>query len=164
MAEKFNIEKLVSKVNDFILQNFVTVSEKKDFQNISMPGLVKYLSSDSLKTNINYEFAAFKAARNWIIANEPPSEAVDEIMSYVRFGLIEPNQLMEEILQDPVIQTSKTCQKMISDAMLYHTNLFTQPFYEGVLNKPRGKRGLMIIPGGTFGDGYDPTEDHVNVA
>ena len=164
IAEKFCIEKLVSKVNDFILKNFVTVSEMKGFCNVSRPALVKYLFCDTLKTNIGNEFAAYKAARKWILANEPPAEGVEEIMSCVRFGLIKPDQLMKEILPDPIVQVSKKCQELITEAVLYHTNLFTQPLYEGTLNKPRGKAGLLVIPNGDKADrGFNVTDDHVDM-
>ena len=163
IAEKFCIEKLVSKVNDFILKNFVTVSEMKGFCNVSRPALVKYLACDTLKTNIGNEFAAYKAARNWILANEPPAEGIEEIMSCVRFGLIKPNQLMKEILRDPIAQVSKKCQEMIDDAMLYHTNLFTQPLHEGTVNKPRGKAGLLIMPSSDVAEGFNVTDDHVDM-
>ncbi len=163
MAEKFDIEKLESKVNEFILKNFVTVSEIDGFQNVSRPALVRFLACDTLKTNINNEFAAYKAARAWILANEPPAEGVEEIMSCVRFGLIKPNQLMMEILRDPVLQNRRKCQKMIDEAMLYHTNLSAQPLYKGPLNKPRGQGGLLLIPSCKRGEGYNVTDSHASV-
>ncbi len=162
IAEKFNVENLEKTITAFILKNFIDVSEMKNFENISKSALIRYLASDTLKTNVD-EFVAYKAARKWILANEVPSEAVVEIMSNIRFGLIMPDQLMKEISRDPIIQVNMKCRDMIDDAMLYHTNLFMQPFSEGTINKPRGEAGLLLIPAGERGEGYNMKEDFVDM-
>ncbi len=162
IAEKFNVENLEKTITAFILKNFVDVSEMKNFESISKAALIRYLASDTLKTNIN-EFVAYKAAKKWILANEVPSEAAVEIMSNIRFGLIMPDQLMKEISRDSIIQVNLKCREMVEDAMLYHTNLFSQPLYEGTLNKPRGDPGLILIPTCQRGEGYNVTEDHADI-
>ena len=160
MARKFNIERLVADIDKFILNNFVAVSQMKDFLNIPEAALVKYLASDKLKTN---ELASYKAARNWISNNEPPATVVEEIMYHIRFALIKPDKLMRDVSDDPIIQRSVKCKEMIAKAVLYHTNTFTQPLLdEGSLSKPRGKLGFVIIPN-SRGEGYNASRDHVNV-
>ena len=144
-VEDFNNDNVEQSVNSFILQNFADVSQTKDFENISKPVLIKYLASDILNTNVD-EFVVYKAARKWILANDIPSEGVFVIISHVRFGLIEPDQFMKEILYDPSIERTTDCQEMVDNALQYHTNVYTQALYEGTMNKPRGKAGLLVIP------------------
>ncbi len=162
MAEKFSIENVEKTLTEFILKNFVDVSEMIEFEKISKPAVMTYLSSDTLKTNID-EFVAYKAARKWILANEVPSEDVVEIMSNIRFGLMKPDQIMKEVSRDPFIHINTKCCEMIEDAVLYHTNIFCQPLYDGILNKPRGEAGLLIIPTSDREEGYNVLEDYVDV-
>ena len=162
MAGTVSIEHLEEEISAFILKNFVEVSELTDFENISKATLVGFLAADILKTNID-EFVVYKAARKWILANEVTDDDVVEIMSQVRFGLINPDQLREEILNEPFIQMNRSCHDLIEDAMLYHANVFSQPFYQGTLNKPRGEAGLLMIPCGDTAEGFNMREDYVNV-
>ncbi len=162
MAEKFNIEGLQESINEFILKNFVAASKTKDFDEISKEALIRYLSSDTLKTNIN-EYAVFQAARKWIVANNIPTKEIPEIMSHIRFGLIPPG-ILNDILSDNLIDDNKECRRMILDSLLYHTNLFSQPLYHGTLNKPRGEAGVLLIPGCYKADeGHNVTDDYVDV-
>ncbi len=155
LAEKFNMENVIATVNEFILANFATVSAQNAFNLISKEALIKYISSDTLNTGL-HEFVVYKAANNWITANKISHEEVDEILSFIRFALITPNRLVGEISHDPIIRGSAKCQEWIGEATLYHTNLFSQPLYNGKLNRPRGKQGLVLIPGEI------PEDDHLN--
>ncbi len=147
-AEKYNIETIEDAITDFVLENFKAVSETKEFTEISKEALCRYLSSDVLKTKME-EYSVYKAARNWILHNKVEDKAIiSEIMKNVRFALIPPVVLSEKVATEDLIEDSKECRKMISEAMKYHADSYNQPFYEGVLNKPRGIQGLLVIPNG----------------
>ncbi len=92
LAEKYEIENVAETIHEFVLANFVAVSESKAFKGISKQSLINYISSDTLNIKID-EFAVYKAAKSWIIANGVPQEGITEIMSNVRFGLIAPQTL-----------------------------------------------------------------------
>ena len=154
MADRFSSESIETLVTEFVLRNFVDVNETKDFENISKAALIKYLSSDLLKTNIK-EFTAYKAAKKWILANEIPAEDIPEIIAHVRFGLVPQETIVKEILYDSLITSNKECCKLVSDAMLYHANVYSQPFYQGNLNKPRGEGYLVILPNRSRAGGFN---------
>ncbi len=162
LAERFTLEDVMTTVHDLIVKNFVAVSKSDMFTDISKQALIDYLSSDMLYTNTD-EFEVFKSAKNWILANEIPSEGVCEILSQVRFGLIAPDKLMDEILPDTLVAGNRGCLKVVRDAMIYHTNQYTQPFCQETWKKPRGRPGLVVIPGGVRGDGFDTVNDTVNL-
>ncbi len=162
MGEKFGIDNVEETVTGFILKNFVGISKTGDFEKISKSALIKYLTSDILKTNID-ESVVFRAAKKWILANDVSADDVVEIMSHVRFGLIHSNQLLKEISHDPIIQMSAKCREMIDNAMLYHLNVFTQPWCDGTLNRARGEAGIILLPCGTKVDGYNVSDKHVDV-
>ncbi len=162
MADKFSVAEVQDRVTKFILKNFVTVSELEDFNGISKQALVKYLSADTLKTKYS-EYAVFKAARKWIMANEIPANEIPEIMSHIRFGLISPDVILNHISSDALIDDNKECRKMIADSMLYHTNVFSQPLYEGNLNKPRGEPGLVFMPSSRRMQGYHIADAYIDL-
>ena len=162
LANKFNIQGIGDGINRFIRRNFEAVSQAEAFNEISKEDLVKWLSSNALKIKDN-ELVVYNAAKKWILANEVPSEDVVEIMSLVRFGFIPPQILHSEIATEDIIDDNRECRKMVSEAILYHTNVYSQPFYDGPLNKPRGCQGVMFIENGQRGVGYNTTSLKVNI-
>ncbi len=148
LAEKYNIETVEDAITDFILANFKSVSETKGFSEISREALCRYLSSDVLKTEME-EYLVYIAAKNWILHNKIEDKTtISEIMKNVRFALIPPVTLSEKVATEDLIDDCKECRKMIGEAMKYHADSYSQPFYEGALSKPRGKQGLLVIPSG----------------
>ncbi len=153
LAEQYSIETVEAAITDFILKNFVAVSEMADFLTISQQALCRYLSSDVLKTDTK-EIAVFKAARNWILKNNIIDEtAITDIMSNVRFALISTSTLSELVFTDDLMGT-KQFRLMVAEAMKFHADIYSQPFYQGNMGKPRGKKGLLVIPIGEIDDMY----------
>ena len=152
LAENFNLESTALAITKFVLENFVLVSETEAFTDISKEALKSYLSSDILKTEFN-ECVVFKAAKNWITKNKIVDKMeVCEILKNIRFALISPDNLSDEILLDDMIVENKECRSMIGEAIKYHGNVYTQPFYKGNGNRPRGLDGVLVI---TNPDGED---------
>ncbi len=148
LAEKYSIETVEHAITEFVLKNFVAVSETKSFTEISKQALCRYLSSDFLKTNME-EYAVFKAAKKWITKNKVTDNAiVFNIMKNVRFALIPPITLSEQVSTNDVIDDNKHCRKLVGEAMKYHADVYNQPFYDDNMNKPRGKRGIFVVANG----------------
>ncbi len=153
LAEKYNIESVEAAVMDFILKNFSVVSDMDSFMEISQQALCRYLSSDVLKSEMN-EYSVYKATKKWILKNNIKDVAlICEIMSNIRFGLIPATTLSGQVLLDDLIDGNKPFRIMVAEAMQYHTDVYSQPFYEGNLNRPRGKQGMLVIPNGSRHDG-----------
>ncbi len=154
LAERYNIETVEVSITDFILQNFVEVSQMEGFLEVSKQALCRYLSSDVLKTDLN-EYSVYKAARNWILKNNVSDAiTISEIMRNVRFALIPPMMLSEQVFIDDLAD-NKPFRTMVAGAMKYHADVYRQPFYRGISNKPRGRVGVLVIPTGErLGDGY----------
>ncbi len=148
LAEKYNIDTVEDAITDFVFENFVTISETKGFTEISQQALCRYLSSDSLNTDID-EFIVFKAAKTWINKNKiTDSKIIIEIMKNIRYALIPPSPLSKQVAIDDLIDDHKECRRLVSEAMEYHANVYTQPFSQGKLTKPRGKPNLLVISNG----------------
>ncbi len=162
LAVKFSIKCLKKEISWFIRRNFTEVRKTDAFVEISKETLIEFLSANSLVTH-GQESAVYQAARKWILANDVSSEGIVEIMSHVKFGLIPVQMLHQEIASENFIDDNKECRKMISEATLYHTNIYTQPFYDGPLNKPRGYWGLMVIQSSPRSVGYNTTSTSVQI-
>ena len=148
LAEKYSIGIVETSITDFVLRNFVAVSETQGFTEVSQQALCRYLSSDLLNTEME-EISVYKAARSWILKNDVKDKTVIfEIMKNVRFALIPPVILSEQVFTDGLIDDERDCRKLAVEAMKYHADVYYQPFYEGNLNKPRGKQGILLVPNG----------------
>ncbi len=154
-AEIYDLETVRDAANEFVLYNFIDVSKTSKFLEISQASMCKYIASDNLRTDFE-EYEVYKVAKKWLEHNSIKSKkAVFEVMKNIRFALIAPTELSQEIMYDEIIQF-KDCQKLVSEAISYHMNIYQQPLYQGNLNQPRGKTGLIIIPNGErSGNGYN---------
>ena len=160
VAEKYDMEVLSmdilsARINEFIPANFSAVSQTEQFRNISEQALCKYLSSDTLRTDHN-EIDVYNAAKKWIQSQVVyDAQTVRNVMENIRFGLIQNSTLFTEVLSDDIIGKNEHCRGMVIEALKYHGNGYSQPLYEGNLNKPRGKLGVLLIQGGLRLEGYN---------
>ncbi len=153
-AEMYNFETVEDAANEFVLCNFLDISKTPTFLEISQVSLCRYLSSDLLRTDFK-EHEVFKAARKWLTHNKiEDGKTVFEVMKNIRFALIAPTVLSQEIMFDDIIQV-RDCQKLVREAVTYHMDIYQQPLNEGYLNKPRGKTGLLMIPNGQISAGFN---------
>ena len=153
LAEKYSIEPLVFAITEFVLNNFVAVSKTEGFTEISQQALCRYLASDNLKTGMD-ELIVYQAAKTWIKKNKiTDSKSIVDIMKNVRFALVPLDPLSMQITIDYLIDDYKDCRRLVGEAMKYHGDVYIQPFYDGNLNKPRGKNGLLVVPNGRQVDG-----------
>ncbi len=147
LAEKYNFEEVQSAIHKFIMHDFVAVRQSAEFKKISQAALCKFLSSDTLRTGLK-EIEVFEAAKEWLTHHEITDKTVVfEIMQNVRFALMTPEEVLEMFDESTIVENSQ-CRKMVKDAANYHSNIFTQPLYDGPLNRPRGIPGVMVIPPG----------------
>ncbi len=148
LAEKYNIETIEKTITDFVLKNFVDVSKTEQFCEISQQALCRYISSDLLRTDMD-ENSVFKAARSWILKNEvTDKDVIFEIMKNVRFAFIPQITLSGEVLVDDLIEGNREFRMMVAEAIKYHADVYNRPFYDGGLNRPRGKKGLLTVTTG----------------
>ena len=183
MCEKYETQKALSVINEFIIDNFETVVKTDDFSKISREALCKYMSSDALKVP-NGEIEVFKAAVGWLENNltkeateaqyaEPDEESmqatesidITDVIKHVRFPLIPADILLDEALQVPFIYENKPCRNLVTEALRFHSHPFTQPLQDGQQYQPRGEQKLVIIPCGTRHNGYvvQETETQLHV-
>ncbi len=164
LAEKYNLDRVSSETNQFLLRNFPEMCKLKEFISMSKTSLSRCLSSDELFTNADEELVFF-AVIGWLEHEKSRLEHLVELISQIRFGFIEPERLTSETIgRHKLIDDNKECRNFIMEALHYHSNVYAQPFYSGNLNRPRGARGLVLIPpGDRIGEGYSIEGDTTDV-
>ncbi|XP_075453620.1 kelch-like protein 32 isoform X3 [Ascaphus truei] len=73
---------------------------------------------------------------------------MDELLQYVRFGLMDMNTLHTVALSHPLIQTSETATALINEALEYHQSIYAQPIWQTIRTKPRFQSNTLYIVGG----------------
>lgn len=146
IAQKYQLDKVIKQIHEFILVHFKELCVSEDFFNASQKEFCGYLSSDTLRTELQ-EIDVYNTAKKWLEINQiQDSKTVTEVMTNVRFASINPEKLVE-IIHDNIFLTNTECHNLIEEATKYQSNVYTQPFYEGKLNtKPRGIPGLVMFP------------------
>ncbi len=147
LADKYNFEEVQSAIHKFIMHNFVNVRQSTEFKEISQAALCKFLSSDTLRTGLK-EIEVFEAVKEWIMHHKITDKSVIiDIMKNVRFALMTLEEVLD-LLEEALVAENAECLKMVKTAANYHSNVYTQPLYEGPLNRPRGRPGVMLIDSG----------------
>ncbi len=146
IAEKYNLERIVSATNKYMLKNFVDISKTPDFLTISKDALCKYLSDPTLYIN-NAEINVFRAAKEWI--EKDLGERIEfllDVMKTVRFHMIASDLLTEEISNVPFVEESKDCRGLILKALSYQNKVHAQPLQDTNQFQTRGEIGRPGLP------------------
>ncbi len=147
LADKFSFIEVQSQVHDYVMKNFVSVKETRQFKEISQDALQKILMSDTLRTGLN-EMQVFDAAKMWIKHNDVVDKTViSDIMKNVRFGLLAQDEISEMFFEE-IMAENKECRNMVKEANNYLGNVNAQPLCDGIMNRPRGKSGVLLIQQG----------------
>ena len=147
LAEKYELEKCATAADRYLLNNFVDVSARPGFLDLSRKSICRYLSDDELMIN-GQELEVFKYAKQWLEAEPSRSEETLAVMQNVRFPRLSVDTLMDKVLKDPIIDNNTGCRNLVLEALRYHTNFYTQPLQNGYQYKPRGELGLLLITPG----------------
>ncbi len=132
--------------NEFILKHFIEISKTEGFKRISKERLCHYLSDDTLNFK-NNEADIFKAAEEWLMADSDRLPYTEEVMKCVRFMLISPDDL-NAFADLSVISETKNCQKLVRNALVYHSKPNEKPLHDSAQNRPRGRKDILTISGG----------------
>ncbi len=145
LGEKYEFKDVVSKANEFVLSNFTEISKTSEFKSISKDALLYYLASDALHFTQS-ECEVFEAACLWLEADEDRIQYVSDVMKLVRFMLMTANTL-GTIVSHKMLENNSECQKLVTDALVYQANIYTQPLIVSNQNRPRGKLEVLTIDG-----------------
>ncbi len=148
LFEKFSMKKAEKAVNDYILENFVALFKSDDFLELPKETLCSYLQNENL--GVSEEIEVFRIAKAWLEHDKERMQYCADIMKQISFAFIPTDTLKDEVRSASFMQQDKACNDLLFETLTYHGNIYTQPLYQGTINKPKGKPSLLVIEAGTF--------------
>ncbi|XP_011922340.1 PREDICTED: kelch-like protein 32 isoform X4 [Cercocebus atys] len=73
---------------------------------------------------------------------------MDELLQYIRFGLMDVDTLHTVALSHPLVQASETATALVNEALEYHQSIYAQPVWQTRRTKPRFQSDTLYIIGG----------------
>ena len=146
LFETFNLGVGSTVANDFIVGHFTSLSTNKEFLEISKEALCSYIDNDMLSSESEIEI--FRTAQTWIEHDRGRWKSAPEIMRSVRLSRIPLEILKGELRLIPFMGEIQECMDLLFEAMKYQHNIYSQPIYNGPINKPRGEPSFFVIEGG----------------
>ncbi|MEJ1274868.1 kelch-like 32 [Cricetulus griseus] len=73
---------------------------------------------------------------------------LDELLQYIRFGLMDVDTLHTVALSHPLVQASETATALVNEALEYHQSIYAQPVWQTRRTKPRFQSDTLYIIGG----------------
>lgn len=135
-AELYSLTDIQHEADRVIASSFASVARSDAFIESSFEEVLSLLQSDYILEPNEYIF--FEASVAWI-RRDPESRELhlDQIMSCVRFPLIESHLILNSIQQDSLIQKSSLCNEYIEDAKRYQLLPLLQSTLQTERTKPR---------------------------
>ncbi|XP_078068767.1 kelch-like protein 32 isoform X5 [Mustelus asterias] len=73
---------------------------------------------------------------------------MDELLQYVRFGLMDVDTLHAVALSHPLVQASETATAFVTESLEYHQSIYAQPIWQTIRTRPRFQSETLYIVGG----------------
>ncbi|KAG8124016.1 hypothetical protein E2320_019365 [Naja naja] len=151
LADLFNLNLLEKAVVDFLVKHLSELLNNHPDEVLALPYCLiqEVLKSDQL-TSLNEEQIWLdnnRLAVRWLEHN-CRYQYMDELLQYVRFGLMDVDTLHTVALSHPLVQTSQTATALINEALVYHQSIYAQPIWQTRRTKPRFQSDTLYIIGG----------------
>ena len=133
-----NQEKLIKYAQDFLIDNFVEVSQRSNFGTVSPDVMQNLIGSDYL--NVSNEIQVYEALMKWVEYDlENRKSYLPGLISKLRLSQIETHYLMEKVASNELIRASHECRDLLHEAQYYHMYLgnLTSEAKVTALTRPR---------------------------
>ncbi|KAG8522132.1 Kelch-like protein 32, partial [Galemys pyrenaicus] len=94
-----------------------------------------------------YTVCKKKLAVRWLEHN-CHYQYMDELLQYIRFGLMDVDTLHTVALSHPLVQASERATALVNEALEYHQSIYAQPVWQTRRTKPRFQSDTLYIIGG----------------
>ena len=146
IGEKFGLSNVSVTAETYILKNFVKLSERREFLEISSDTLCRYLRDDAL---MGQEIDIFRGAKQWIEFDAQRSKYVAEVMRLIRFQSITTDQLVDEVIVVDLLRSNQECFELVCESLRYQANVYSQPLKYP--SRTRGCEKVIVIEEGESG-------------
>ncbi|XP_010211555.1 PREDICTED: kelch-like protein 32 [Tinamus guttatus] len=147
LADLFNLTLLENAVVDFLVKHLSELLKSHPEEVLALPYclLREVFKSDRL-TSLSEE-QIWQLAVRWLEHN-CRFQYMDELLQYVRFGLMDVDTLHSVALSHPLVQASETATALVNEALAYHESIYAQPVWQTGRTRPRFQSDTLYIIGG----------------
>jgi len=115
-AEKYHCEKLSSRSRIFIMTNFTTVAETREFLNLSSEEVKMWISSDYIE--VGAEDDVFKIVLTWIDRDKTKRKKYfADLFLEVRLPYVSRDYLHSDIMLNDLVNDNSGCMDLVRDAI-----------------------------------------------
>ncbi|NXS25497.1 KLH36 protein, partial [Mystacornis crossleyi] len=149
LASIYNLKRLDSYIDSFILQNFGTLSFTPDFlQNISLQKLCQYLDSSDVQQECEHDL--LQAALQWLTQYPERENEAYQVLDNIHFPLIPKSDLLHRVKPAvcSLLPKEANCEGFIEEAVTYHNNVTAQPVLQTKRTALRTCEERLLFVGG----------------
>ncbi|XP_043556881.1 kelch-like protein 13 isoform X1 [Chiloscyllium plagiosum] len=148
IANAYHLTTVDGYIKDFVLKNFSTILNNKEFILLSYDQLVFALGNDGLKNCT--ELQLFKAACQWLQHDECRMQFAAKLMKHIRFPLMSPEELLEHVQTVEFMRTDTTCVNLLLEASNYQMLPYMQPIMQSERTRIRSNSTHLVTLGGVL--------------
>lgn len=128
IAKFFSLGEINAAITEYILKNFDKLLESQTIVKLAFEDLRMALKDSRLRAK---ELKIFYAAHLWLTHDPERIQHAADLMSTVRFQLIEPENIEDLSAKISYMNDDFSCMKLILEAQKYHMLPFKQPIFAG---------------------------------
>ncbi|XP_006006918.1 kelch-like protein 36 [Latimeria chalumnae] len=155
LASIYNLERLDTYIDSFILQNFGTFSFTPDFlQNISVEKLCQYLESNYVQHECEHDL--LQVALQWLTQCPERENEAHWVLSNIHFALISKSDLLHRVKPAvcSLLPKEANCEGFLDEALNYHNNIMAQPVLQNKRSSLRTDIERLLFVGGEVSEPY----------
>nr|XP_006813438.1 PREDICTED: LOW QUALITY PROTEIN: kelch-like protein 14-like [Saccoglossus kowalevskii] len=151
LADAIKFKSLLKFAQEYVIDNFVSVAESKQFDALTAEQFTWFLSQDRLA--VQSELQLFKIAARWIQNDEKARYRYSaKIMRNVRFPLITSGDLVDHVQSHKFMMSDPDCHKYLIEALNYHLVPHRQHSMQSSRTKLRSTNDVILAVGGERGN------------
>ncbi|CAH1774599.1 unnamed protein product [Owenia fusiformis] len=145
IADVYNLEDTKQHCQQYITGNFERITHTDEFSKITVEQLERIVCREDL--GIDSELNLFFNLMLWIAYDRREREKhATRLLKHVRFGLISPEDIVDEIQAHSIMNTNSECRKFVDEALKYHVLPLRQPLsnMQSIRTQVRGEPALIV--------------------
>ena len=146
LAEKHNFDHLKKAVQDFMVDEFLEISETTGFQQLNADHLTFFISQDRMAAGS--EMQLFKVAAKWIEHDRSREQYAPQLMRHIRFPLIATNDLVDHVQSHDFMMNNSECHQYLLEALNYHLVPHRQHTLQTSRTRMRSVNDVVLATGG----------------
>ena len=147
LAERNNFDKLKKSVQDFIVDEFLQVSETSGFQELNADQVTFFISQDRMAAGS--EMQLFMVAAKWLEYDRATREQyAPQLMRHIRFPLISSNELVDHVQSHDFMMNNPECHQLLLEALNYHLVPHRQHNLQNSRTRMRSVNEVVLTTGG----------------